>query len=269
MKTKLKSLLLLAVMVPFFFSCNNDDDNNGGPTITFDKSTSTAQVTVDGTLIVKGSITSKEGTTIESVVVKCLYGNGSNTEVTSSLKDLQEVTKNNYTFIFTEATKGIKDHLEDITGVQITATVKNGDENTQTWGITPYSNPTPTNPLEAAKDFTWERKGGGNGTGLEQFGLAWTANTAEVAIVKKQGSSVKFVELSAATWSGITTKEDLKNVIDVANDMNEYRGISVIEGKDYNVVLGVRNGDTDYILHITRADVATSGDTTIKGQYKK
>lgn len=271
MKTKFKSLLLLAVLVPFFFSCNNDDDNNGGPTITFDKSSSSSQVSEDGTLVIKGSITSKEGTSIESVIVKCLYGNGSSAEVTSSLKDLTEGTgKNSYTFLFTEATRGIKDHLEDITGVQITATVKNGDENTQKWSITPYQKGSENTPLGTATDFSWARISGAAGTGLDQFGLTWTSNggTPTHAIVKKDAAT-KFVELDKGTWASIKTQEELAAAITAADAITEYTGFSTNATTDYDVVLAVRYDGVDYILHVTKSTVATSGDTTITGQYKK
>ena len=63
-----------------------------------------------------------------------------------------------------------------------------------------------------------------------------------------------------------------KEAIDKASDMKAYTGISADKGQDYDVVLGVINEDVYYMLHITKATVATDATvgTTIEitGQYK-
>ena len=72
---------------------------------------------------------------------------------------------------------------------------------------------------------------------------------------------------------GVTAVGDtLKEAIDKASDMKAYTGISADKGQDYDVVLGVINEDVYYMLHITKATVATDATvgTTIEitGQYK-
>ena len=108
---------------------------------------------------------------------------------------------------------------------------------------------------------------------LSKFGLKWPENVLAATNVslQKDGAS-KFVELAAADWSNITTQEALKEAIDKASDMKAYTGISADKGQDYDVVLGVINEDVYYMLHITKATVATDATvgTTIEitGQYK-
>ena len=66
--------------------------------------------------------------------------------------------------------------------------------------------------------------------------------------------------------------DDELEAIDKASDMKAYTGISADKGQDYDVVLGVINEDVYYMLHITKATVATDATvgTTIEitGQYK-
>ena len=138
--------------------------------------------------------------------------------------------------------------------------------------------PTPEEPgetdLSAAAAFSFKRVGGQAATGdLSKFGLKWPENVLAATNVslQKDGAS-KFVELAAADWSNITTQEALKEAIDKASDMKAYTGISADKGQDYDVVLGVINEDVYYMLHITKATVATDATvgTTIEitGQYK-
>ena len=64
----------------------------------------------------------------------------------------------------------------------------------------------------------------------------------------------------------------IRDSCNTASDMKAYTGISADKGQDYDVVLGVINEDVYYMLHITKATVATDATvgTTIEitGQYK-
>lgn len=138
----------------------------------------------------------------------------------------------------------------------------------------PHSRGTGETDLSAAAAFSFKRVGGQAATGdLSKFGLKWPENVLAATNVslQKDGAS-KFVELAAADWSNITTQEALKEAIDKASDMKAYTGISADKGQDYDVVLGVINEDVYYMLHITKATVATDATvgTTIEitGQYK-
>lgn len=273
MKTKFKSLLFLAVLVPFVMSCGKDDPSEGAATITFDK-VSTPQVLEDGSLIVNGSVKSKEGTTIESIIATCVYTMENGQKGYAEIGNISIFTKeasNHYTFAFTKNTKGIADHINNIQGVKIEAVVKNGDKSDLTFDIKPYGEIVEPTELGAAVAFQWVRAAGKDATGLGVFGLEWKTNSSTAAIVKKS-SAVKFVELKAADWTTITTKEALKAAIDAGTDMADYQGISVTADKTYDVALGVRYNDVDYMLHITKSTVKSdaSGTTvTVDGSYKK
>ncbi len=130
---------------------------------------------------------------------------------------------------------------------------------------------TTTTPLSAEKDFTWQRVGSAAGTGLSQFGLSWTSNTATAAVIKKDAD--KFVELQSSQWTSITTFEALKAAVDAATDMTQWTGVSATQAsKTYDVVLGTKKGDAYFLIHVTNSTVTTntSGTTiTITGKYKE
>ncbi len=278
MKAKLKNLCFLLAFVPFFMSCNSDDnDSVGSALITFDQS-SPVTITQNGNLVVTGSVTSPSGTSIESIEVYCVYTNGSqtNTSTIATINNLNKIDNNNYTFRFTNENQTIEQHINDgtISGIRIQASVRNGDTSERTLNIKFDDNNgggTDVN-LSAAQSFQWRRVGGANGTGdLAKFGLKWTENTSSYAIVA-QDKSTKMVQLNLDNWNNITTRNNLKSLIDSSSPIAEYRGVSVTEPtKQYNDVLGVIYNGTYYILRIQKSTVTnnSSGTTVvIDGQYK-
>ncbi|GJM60368.1 hypothetical protein [Persicobacter diffluens] len=119
-------------------------------------------------------------------------------------------------------------------------------------------------------DFAFVRVGTNN-PDLSEYGLVWESNTSEAAIIKKGAD--KFVELEASTYAEITSKEGLIAAVDAADDMADFRKISVEQSADYNLVIATKNGDKYYIMNITRGEVET-GDAagtkvTISGKAKK
>ncbi|BDC99560.1 hypothetical protein [Persicobacter psychrovividus] len=123
-------------------------------------------------------------------------------------------------------------------------------------------------PLEEA-DFKAERSGGADATGLDAYGLAWTSNTNTSAIIKKDAD--KLVKLSAEDYENITSVEALMAAVDAADDMDDFRDVSVSESKDYDLVIATKKGDDYFMINITRADVktATAGTTvTVTGKVK-
>lgn len=163
-----------------------------------------------------------------------------------------------------------------VESVTLSATVRgnNGGTKSQTFAA---PSTTPEEPsateLGEAVGFTFSRVGGAEATGLDMFGLAWNQNrlsATNVEIVKD--GAAKFVELSAGDWTNIATVEALAEAIDAAADMDSYLGISADSSSSYDVVLGVLNGDTYYMLHITSATVTADSVTgttiEITGDYK-
>jgi len=130
--------------------------------------------------------------------------------------------------------------------------------------------PTPvTNPLEAEMPVEWKRIGGAAGTGLETYGLTWTSNTTTAAIIKNGAD--RFVKLTTAEWTSITTKEALKTAVDAATNMTQSEDISATKTQTYNLVYGTKKGDMYYMINITNGTVTTGTSTTITitGKSKK
>ncbi|MFA9389075.1 MAG: hypothetical protein ACERKD_04680 [Prolixibacteraceae bacterium] len=162
----------------------------------------------------------------------------------------------------------VTDVITDGTVIEISFTVV--DKNKQTTVKKYILAKSKATPLTEAADLTWERKGGTAATGLDMFGLTWTSNTATSAIIKK--GAEKFVQLEAATWMTIDSKETLMEAIDTAENMDQYEGISSTENKTHDITLGTIKEGTYYLIHITNSTVsvdAVVGTTiTIVGQYK-
>lgn len=126
-----------------------------------------------------------------------------------------------------------------------------------------------TSPLSSAQDFSWERTGGGTGTGLSQFGLKWTNNTSSHAVVAVDGATM--YKLNSSAWQNITTHEDLSDAISTATSITKYEGVSVTASNTYDDVLAVTYNNAMYLIHITKGTVSTSGqgtNVTISGEYK-
>lgn len=124
--------------------------------------------------------------------------------------------------------------------------------------------------LEAA-DFTWERVGAANGTGLEEFGLSWTANIKEVfaSICPVEGCTL--YGFSNVNFAEITT-EAAKNALFVeAAQIERIHEVSAEATADYDLVYGTNYNGVFHLIHITHAtvSVATEGTTiVINGQAK-
>lgn len=129
-----------------------------------------------------------------------------------------------------------------------------------------------TTDLEEAQDLLWTRVGGAAATGLDGFGLKWENNLKLVSAVIAKDAATKLVELSSDSWTTITTVEDLKAAIDAADDMDDYRGISVDANGIYDDVLGVIYNDEYHMIHLTKTEVVVDNNGTtvnITGQSKK
>ncbi len=126
------------------------------------------------------------------------------------------------------------------------------------------------NILSAPQDFTWVRVGGAPATGLGQFGLEWTENSATSAIVA-QDEATTMVMLDSDDWTNITTVEQLNEAIAASTAITEYTGISVTTSGTYSDYLGVVYNGNPYIIAIDEGTVVTGslGTTvTVEGRYK-
>jgi len=148
-----------------------------------------------------------------------------------------------------------------------TVTDQDGNTDVVTFNVTVDAG---TTALSSPAAFTWKRVAGANATGLAQFGLKWTSNSSTSAIVAVDAATT-LVELSSASWTSITTQEDLSSAISAGTTITEYRGVSATQNNTYDHVLGVTHNGTDYLIHITQGTVTTGGagtTITITGEYK-
>ncbi len=82
----------------------------------------------------------------------------------------------------------------------------------------------------------------------------------------------KFVELSSAQWTSITTKEDLAAAVEAGTDMTVYEGVSAEASSAYDVVLATKYNNEYFMIHIQNATVVVGGTgttITITGKYVK
>lgn len=268
MKKITKFLAFMGMAGLVFTACDNKSDEVIYPS--FEKVT--LEEKTDGTFFGRFDVTCDPMASLKDVKVSYSYGD---TTLDMPEKDIDITKGKNYEWTV-KVTVPVEVEGVRVTKITLTATVKgtNGGSKSMSFDTPKKEDTTPTETeLSKAEAFTFKRVGGKPGTGdLSKFGLKWTENmTAAVnASIQKDGAT-KFVELPAADWTAITTKEALKAAVDKATDMNSYTGISADKGQDYNVALAVLNADVYYILHITKSTVnSDAAGTTIEifGEYR-
>ena len=165
-----------------------------------------------------------------------------------------------------------------VSKINLTAEVRNGGTKSQSFD-TPSVN-IPDSPLDrdlsAPAEFTLTREGSNHATGTpSMFGLKWTSNLTRTtcAIITKD-SATKLVQLKSSDWTGITTHNALRDAIEAGTDMNEFAGVSAEKTSDYDIVLGIQDGEAYYMLHITKATVtkiseAAGTKIVINGDYRE
>lgn len=251
------SIILAVLAAAFTFSsCGKDKEDSAQITITFNQSGTFGEGDA-----VTGTISSPDEDLTKVVILK----DGNAVKTITSFKELpiMKGTDGKYTIFIDGLTPG---------DYNLRAESKTG-ESSKGFSISGSSTNPTTTPLDAAVDFSWIRDQGAVGTGLGEYGLAWTSNTATNAIVKLDAAT-KLVQLTSAQWTSITTKEALKDAVDAGTSIADYRGIELNKTASYDVVLGVNKGGTYYIIHITNFTNFNYTGTanykyTISGQSKK
>ena len=133
----------------------------------------------------------------------------------------------------------------------------------------------PAEPLEEA-DFTWFRHGSNPAEGLEEFGLEWTGNGKEVYAILKpvEGATLYGFGVGSDVWNEVTT--DVEKVAAFTEGlhsvMDDFRGVSAWNTKDYDYVIGTLYEGEYHLIHITHGQVDNNGsagtDITITGKAK-
>ena len=157
-----------------------------------------------------------------------------------------------------------KDNIKSVT-INVTAT---DDGNaTKTIPVKFVVNETPLTEMP----FIWERIGGAEATGLEQFGLKWLQNVKAVHCIIEPMEGVSLYQVNAADYEAVTTNEALIDLVANSRTLDKYTNVSADATSDYNDVLVTVNGDKYYIIKVAHAtvEVASQGTTiTITGDYK-
>lgn len=152
-----------------------------------------------------------------------------------------------------------------------TVTDRDGETNTRTLSVTSVESTAETTPLSSPNSFQWQRVGGTPGTGLSQFGLMWSSNSATSAIITTS-AEVKLVILSTNDWTSLDTKEGLEAAVDAATGVTSYTGVSVTApSQTYDDVIATRVNGEYYILRVESSTASSSaaGTTiTVNGNYK-
>lgn len=271
---KITKYLALALAGLFAFtSCEDDNDTSLGAFLT---------VTETGSGSTGGAITITQGETV-SFAIDARKGDSDMETFAISLSGVNTVNPiptslqgNDFPYNISNADD--ETYLDTVVFVNagtnlgstiytFTVTDKDGNTDEVSFNVTVEAG---TTPLGSATAFTWERVGGNPATGLAQFGLKWTSNSATSAIVALDAGT-KMVVLGSADWTSFTTQEDLAAAISSGTAVTEYRGVSATANNTYNDVLGVSNNGTNYIINITQGTVSTGGagtTITITGEYK-
>lgn len=121
-------------------------------------------------------------------------------------------------------------------------------------------------------DFTWNRHGGQDATGLEPFGLKWERNAKEVFAVIEPMEGAVMYRFDAGVWERTQTQVDLAALFSEATPETEpFKEVSCeAADKDYDIVLGTTYQGFNYLIHIMHSHVFTfkGTDVTITGQFK-
>jgi len=271
---KITKYLALALIGLFTFtSCEDDNDTSLGAFLT---------VTEAGTGSTGGAITIAQGEVLGFVIdarkgesdmeTFAVSVSGVNTvnPIPTSLQgnnfpyDIANADDETYidTVLFVNAGANIGN-----TVYTFTVTDKDGNTDAVTFTVTVDAG---TTALSTPASFTWQRAGSAAATGLAQFGLKWTLNSATSAIVALDAGT-KMVILTSAQWSSLSTQEDLASAITAGSAVTEYRGVSSSADGTYDDVLGVSHNGMSYILNVTQGTVNTGGvgtTITITGEYR-
>jgi len=267
MKTSLKKLfLVVAVAIPFMFtSCTESTEDRA--TITIAEGL-TINEAANGNFTITGTVTSPEGTRIETIELRVVHGDHVHLVAENRSGDNTFVGDGNrFLFSINQAHEELADRLahayeagETYVTLRFTATVRNGGAPTEVnVRFNFYQEVDPTTPLSAPIAFEWQRVGGANATGgLDAFGLRLNNTATAVQVLS---SATKLVALTPADWAEITTQEELKAKIDAAGVA---ASIDFTFATDTNPdrVFGVLHNDTYHIFHVTRFRSTAAGDGT-------
>lgn len=260
-------LILVAALGMSVVSCSKDDDPAVDLTPSIDFKGGSDYISADATVIAgeefKIGITASSNTSSGKNLTSVKYTITSNDQIVLEEDSVFNENAYNVDYFFRMDNEGMATFKFDVTD-------KDGQMSSKSLTITAEPG---TTPLEDPEVTYFERVGGADATGLDMFGLKWENNLKVVSAVIEKDVATKLVMLDATAWTTLATMEDLVAAVDAAEDMDDYRGVSVEADGTYDDVLGVINGDVYYMIHITSAEVTvdqlTGTTVKINGESKK
>lgn len=252
----------------FLNSCKKDDVETAAPTISFSGSDSQE---IDSTTnnVVFNVYLAAEAEIETFTITKKTYSTSTTTAAITPASGFKGETSYTYNFDqmpYAEFTTGVT-KIEYVFNV----TDKDGRGVEKIFTVTKKATVV-TNPLAAAVAVTWSREGSTAGTGLTTYGLKWTSNAKVISAVIVKDVATKLVELSATSWTSITTKDALALAVDNGTDLASFKGIGVEASGTYDKVIAVKNGTEYYMIHLTNCTISTVTAGTkavITGESKK
>ena len=132
----------------------------------------------------------------------------------------------------------------------------------------------PALPL-IARTFTWNRHGGNDGTGLDEFGLKWEKNLAKAiyAIIEPVEGAILY-KFDPSVWDATTTDVEKAALFSEATpaDPQQWKEFNVAGAmnQEFDVVLGTAYNGEFHLMHITKGTYYTfkGTDATIEGEAK-
>jgi len=264
---KLSSLLLVAAAAVFAFtSCNHDPlvtivPNENPLTYTIGESNSmTGTITADYDVILSETFTLLFTEPIETIgnVDTYDFKTVTYTEAEVIVSDLYKIDFDDYKWLTASVARLIKSVKITVAGIE--------------YGSTFIEIPvTLVDESLANNTFTWERTGSTQGTGLSQFGLEWKQNVKDINCIITPMAGTKLVDITGtANFNDFATYTQVKNAIDNAPSIDEYKKISATRSNTYDEVIGTYYNGVYYLLNITKGTVeSTDAGThiTITGDY--
>lgn len=175
-------------------------------------------------------------------------------------------------YVFQETLSfGIEREL--VAKVVVTATVTDVDGKTNSATINLNLNQ-PAQPLVASA-FTWNRHGGDDATGLDEFGLKWERNLSKAiyAVIEPVDGAILY-KFDPSVWNTTTTDLEKAALFSEATpaDPQQWKEFNVAGAttQEFDVVLGTAYQGEFHLIHITKGTYYTfkGTDATIEGEAK-
>ncbi len=159
---------------------------------------------------------------------------------------------------------------EIIGKAEITATITDVDGQLATTTLVVSIN-MPAEPLTIT-DFTWNRHGAADATGLAEFGLKWTKNERAIYAVIEPLAGATLYKFEPSVWNQVTTTVEKAAAFEGMVSISQWKEFNTAGAvnQDLDVVLGsIYNGEM-YLMHVTHGHIESfkGTDVTLTGQAK-